>query len=1105
MSYHCNVNVIFGTCGDDEITSTDGNNIVFAGWGDDTITTGDGNDVIFAGGGDDIVVSGGGNDYVHAGWGDDVVDAGDGNDVVFAGSGDDVVLAGDGNDYVHGGSGDDSISGGAGNDVLIGGSGSDVIEGNENNDYINGGRGGDHLLGGDGCDFIVGGSGGDILVGGAGFDVMYGGSGRDCFVGCHEEGGVNYMIGGCGWDSAFYGGDRADYQISYVGYSCWYGPIIKVTHTDSGATDYLFSVERIKFNQDVDALKQGFTTEDTTPPEAADDAVAINEDEDAAINVLTNDNGNGETVEVVAVTVDGTTFAAGDSFAATTTGGRTGTVTVQADGSLTFTTDGNFEDLGDGESDTLNISYVIENANGQSDTATVSITINGENDGPIAGDDAGAELSVTEGADGGFDVVTANILTNDTDADGDTITVSSANGVAPGDEFTLTSDTLGLDVVVTVSATGDVVMTPGTGFDALGEGETDSVSFSYTISDGNGGTDTATVSLELVGVNSGPVAGDDAGGDVEVTENEDGTFDAVSLNILTNDTDADGDTITVSSANGVAPGTEFTLVSDTLGLDVTVTVDAAGNVVMNADDGFAALGEGETDSVSFDYEISDGNGGTDTATVSLTINGANSGPVAGNDDLITCETEEGEFPVATGNILANDSDGDGDTLTIIDLADGEGEIGEEFELFSDENDFSVFVTVEENGDISMVPSEDFAELTDGEEDTVTFSYTVDDGNGGEATAEVTLVVKGINAPPQANPDNYSVDEQADGSFTTVSANVLDNDVDLDSGNNLNVSSVNGDAAQVGQIITVASDTNGYEASVQIDSDGGISLTPGSAFADLNAGESDTVTVTYTAADDTGAESESTVTLTVNGADNDTGGGNVSYNIVFLVDTGPTATGTAVNGAPGGLFDGFDPADTDLNGDGLQGTVLDAELLTVQQYSDAIAALNVSDDIDIGVYAFSDTFATPPSGFAAVTDASDNDTVFDAGQDMTASFNGVGGGFFTDYNGAINGAADFMTTATADDTHADVVNLVYVLSAGDGSFFSGLPDATGLATLNSVDATIDTLVYTANGTINPFLPQLELATGGDGAASLIDNQADLDTLLDQPLQDSLVFA
>ncbi|MGB0505812.1 MAG: Ig-like domain-containing protein [Pikeienuella sp.] len=1094
MSYHCNMNVIIGTCGDDTITSTSGNNIVFAGWGDDTITTGDGNDIILAGGGDDIVISGGGDDYVYAGWGDDVVDAGSGNDVVYAGSGDDVVLAGDGNDYVNGGSGNDSLSGGNGNDVLIGGRGwgSDVIEGNEGNDVIYGGGGSDHLLGGEGCDYIVGGSGSDILVGGSGFDIMYGGSGNDCFVGCEEGGDVNYMVGGSGWDSVFYGGAASDYSVSYVGYSSWYGPIVKVVHTDSGATDFLFSVERIKFNQDVDSLKEGFTEEETTPPEAADDAVAIGESDNAAINILTNDNGNGETVEVVAVTVNGSTFVAGDSFVATTSGGRTGTVTVQADGSLTFTTDGNFEDLGDGEADTLTISYAIENANGQSDTANVTITINGENDAPIAADDA---VATAENADGSFDAITANILSNDSDIDGDTLTVSSANGVAPGTEFTVASDTLGLDVVVTVAADGSVVMTPGAGFDALGQDETDTVSFAYEISDGNGGTDTATVSLTLTGINSGPVAADDA---AEVTEGAGATFDEVSLNILDNDSDADGDTVTVSSANGLAPGTAFTLVSDTLNLDVIVTVDANGNVTMNADDGFAALGQDETDTVSFAYEVSDGNGGTDTATVSLTINGVNTGPVAADDAAATAENADGSFDAVTANILTNDSDVDGDTLTIVDLADGEGELGEEFELFSDENEFSVFVTVEENGDISMVPGEDFAELTDGEEDTVTFNYTVDDGNGGQDTAEVTLLVTGINAPPAAHADEYSVDEQADGSFTTVTANVLDNDTDPDSGN-LEVSQVNGDAALVGQSFTVTSDTNGFEATVQIDDLGNISLTPGTDFASLNTGESDTVTVSYTAMDDTGVESSSTATLTVNGVDNATGGNDVSYNIVFMVDTGPTAMGTLINGAAHGLFDGVDPADMDLNGDGIFGGVVDAELAAVQQFSNEIANLNISDDVDIGVYQFSSFVDTTTfANFAAVTDISDGDNVFDAGQDLSSSFQGLTGSDFSSYEGAVDGAIDFLSAATTDDVHTDVVNLVYVLAAGDG-FFLGPNNS---ATLDGMGATVDTLAFTQAGTSDIFLAGMEIDTGGDGVVSVIDNQLDLDALLGTPLQDDL---
>ena len=82
-----------------------------------------------------------------------------------------------------------------------------------------------------------------------------------------------------------------------------------------------------------------------------DDSVSTGEAEDISINVLDNDTGEGLTVS--SVTFNGETFEVGASFAVTSADGRSGTVTVEADGTLTFTGDGNFVDLNDGESDTV--------------------------------------------------------------------------------------------------------------------------------------------------------------------------------------------------------------------------------------------------------------------------------------------------------------------------------------------------------------------------------------------------------------------------------------------------------------------------------------------------------------------------------------------------------------------------------------------------------------------------------------------------------------------------------------------------------------------------------------------------------------------------------
>ncbi|MEE4236019.1 MAG: tandem-95 repeat protein, partial [Anderseniella sp.] len=114
-------------------------------------------------------------------------------------------------------------------------------------------------------------------------------------------------------------------------------------------------------------------------------------------------------------------------------------------------------------------------------------------------------------------------------------------------------------------------------------------SFTYTVSDGQGGSDTATVSVTVIAVNDAPVANDDS---ATTTEGA-----AVTIDVLANDTDVDRDTLTIA---GVAQGTNGSVVNNTT--LVTYTPKS-----------------GFTGTDSFTYAISDGQGGSATATVTVTV------------------------------------------------------------------------------------------------------------------------------------------------------------------------------------------------------------------------------------------------------------------------------------------------------------------------------------------------------------------------------------------------------------------------------------------------------------------------------------------------------
>jgi VCBS repeat-containing protein len=145
---------------------------------------------------------------------------------------------------------------------------------------------------------------------------------------------------------------------------------------------------------------------------------------------------------------------------------------------------------------------------------------------------------------------------------------------------------------------------------------------------------------------------------------------------------------------------------------------------------------------SFEYTISDGNGGTATATVSLVIDPVNDLPLAAADSFTTDE----DNPV-TGNLFADngngtDNDPDGDSFSISTVNGSAVDVGTSIVL-----DSGALLTVNADGSFVYDPTAALDYLADGESFVESFTYTIDDGNGGTATATATLTTTGIDPAP----------------------------------------------------------------------------------------------------------------------------------------------------------------------------------------------------------------------------------------------------------------------------------------------------------------------------------------------------------------------
>jgi VCBS repeat-containing protein len=223
------------------------------------------------------------------------------------------------------------------------------------------------------------------------------------------------------------------------------------------------------------------------------------------------------------------------------------------------------------------------------------------------------------------------VVSNDSDDDGDPLNIVAIGGqsVSPGGSVTLASG-----AIVTLNLDGTLDYDQNGAFDSLNVGESGQETFTYSVSDGLVSSN-ATVTVTVNGAfdNAAPDAQNDA-----LSTDED---QATSGNVLSNDSDTDGDALTVTAVNGsgVNVGNQITLSSGAL-----LTMNSDGSYDYDPNGAFDSLEDGQNGNDSFSYTIADGFGGSDTATVNVTINGV-SPPTTTQPLLIDFEGEtQGIYP-----------------------------------------------------------------------------------------------------------------------------------------------------------------------------------------------------------------------------------------------------------------------------------------------------------------------------------------------------------------------------------------------------------------------------------------------------------------------------
>ena len=676
-------------------------------------------------------------------------------------------------------------------------------------------------------------------------------------------------------------------------------------------------------------------------------------------NVLTNDTdadsaANGETQTVSAVRTGTESEAGTEGTVGSVLVGTYGSLTLNADGSYTYEVDNSnaavqaLRQSGQTLSETF--TYELQDAAGLTDSATLTITIEGANDAPVAADDSATAVEAGGTANGtlGSDA-TGNVLANDsdvdTDANGESKTVSAIRTGSEGDSGT--SGTVGTALTgdygsLTLNADGSytyVIDNSNAAVQALRQSDdTLSESFTYQVSDAAGLTDLATLTITIEGANDAPIAVDDtataaeAGGTANGTPGSDATG-----NVLTNDTDMDGygETQSVSSVrtgNEAETGTAGTLGSALTGQYGSLTLNADGTYTYVIDNDNAAVQalrlSGDTLSESFTYQVVDAAGLTDSATLTITLTGANDAPVATNNfGYAAADDGSGNAVNPAGNLLTNDSDVDaGDSLVVAGARTGAEAAGG---VLTDLSAGSITLTGEHgelviNADGSYsytldTSDADVIALKPGQLLQDRFTYAASDAEGLSDQAQLTIVIRGRNDAPQATDDNaIAVEAGGVGNATAgtdPTGNVLLNDSDLD-GDALSVSAIRtGTEAGTGTAGTLGSELRGQYGWLTINADGSASYRVDNDMAEVEAlrqsGQTLVDSFTYTLADVWGETDNAQINITIQGsndapmATDDSG---------TAVEAGGVGNATAGSNASGNVLGNDADVDSEANGE-----------------------------------------------------------------------------------------------------------------------------------------------------------------------------------------------
>jgi VCBS repeat-containing protein len=255
-------------------------------------------------------------------------------------------------------------------------------------------------------------------------------------------------------------------------------------------------------------------------------------------------------------------------------------------------------------------------------------------------------------------------------------------------------------------------------YQELDDGDSLTISFQYNATDGTNLSNTATVTIDVAGVNDAPIAQ----GDV-VTTNED---TPITGQVVATDVDKN-DTLTYSLASALPAGVTFNAATGTWAFDPTGIKE------------YQELNVGQTKTISFDYKVNDGTVDSNVATVTINVDGVNDNPVflGGTIENFPPRSEDaGDTHVDLNWVFVDIDDVGAATLTV------------------DPTTLPPGVTFDQaQGRLYFDTDGKYDYLAPGQIEKFVIKFTATDAHGGTTEQDYTLVMEGkADASPHAVPD-----------------------------------------------------------------------------------------------------------------------------------------------------------------------------------------------------------------------------------------------------------------------------------------------------------------------------------------------------------------